>query len=102
MNLNDLELHDARLLSIAQDVVARQVDIRIAYYPTAQDRERVEGTLRFTGVHSLQQLANFDLLAKHAGAGNITQLITGEAPQTTQLFLARGLVVVVAESVALV
>ena len=101
MNLSELEFHDARLLALSQDVVAKQVDIRVAYYPRPNSRDRVEATLRFTGVRSLQQLADFDLLALHANFGNVTQVVLGETANTTHLVLARGLIVVVADHVTL-
>lgn len=49
MDLAQLELHDANLLGVVLDPVARTADVRLAYYPNEQSPERVLGTLRFTG-----------------------------------------------------
>lgn len=102
MNLSQLELHDANLLSVSFDAAAQTADIAVAYYVNEQSSERVFGILRFTDVVYFNQIVDFDLLKKHSGAGNIVQWITGEVPCTSYLYLARGLIVVKSASVDLV
>lgn len=102
MDLAQLELHDAVLLGINLDPVARSAEIRLAYYPSEQASERVAGTLRFSGVSHFNQLADIELLAEHAKAGNVSYWVTGETPGLTHIYLARGLISVTAASVELV
>jgi len=102
MDLAQLELHDAVLLGINLDPVARSAEVRLAYYPSEQAIERVHGTLRFNDVSHFNQLLDLGLLAEHASAGNVSYWITGETPGLTHIYLARGLISVTAASVALV
>ena len=101
MELSDLELHDARLLATHFDVVAQVADIRIAYYPSPTERNRMHGVLRFTGVRHFNQLADSTALAAHASFGNISHWVTGETPGMTYIYLARGLIVIEAAAVVL-
>ena len=80
MDLSQLELHDARLLGVHLDPVARVAEIRLAFYPDAQAQDRVDGMLRFAGVSQFNQLADLELLERHAGAGNVSYWATGETP----------------------
>lgn len=96
------DLHDAVLLGISLNPVDRTAEVRLAYYPTTGASERVEGTLLFSGVKEFNQQIDLDLLASHRAFGNVTQCITGERPGLTHIYLARGLMAVVAASVSLV
>ena len=102
MDVSQLELHDADLLGIALDPVGRTADVRLAFYPDEQSSKRVVGTLRFVGVSHFNQLLDLDLLEEHAGAGNVSQWVTGERPGVSHIFLARGLIAVTAASVEMV
>ena len=102
MELSKLELHDADLLAVHLDPVARVAEVHLAYYPTEQARERVRGTLRFTGVSHFNQIADLVQLESHAGAGNVSYWVTGETPSVSYIYLARGLIAVTAASVELV
>lgn len=96
------DLHDATLLGVSLDPVARTAELRLAYYPDGRAAARVQGVLRFSGVKEFNQLLDFDLLATHAAFGNVTQCVTGERPGLTHISLARGWVAVTAASVSLV
>ena len=102
MDLQQLELHDAELLSVAMDAQRATVDVRLAYYADAQTRERVVGTLRFHGVHRFNQIMDLDQLRSHARAGNVSYWVTGESPGISHIYLARGFVEVAATSVEMV
>jgi hypothetical protein len=102
MDISQLELHDAELLAVHLDPVARVVEVRVAYYPDKQARERVPGTLRFTDVSQFNQIADLLQLESHAGAGNVGYWVTGETPGVSYIYLARGLIAVTAASVKLV
>ena len=101
MNLQQLELHDANLLGVHLDPVERMVDVRLAYYPNEQAKDRIPGTLRFEGVSHFHQLTDLIQLQDHASAGNVSQWITGETPGVSYIYLARGLIAVTAASVTL-
>lgn len=102
MDLAQLELHDANLLGVVLDPVARTADVRLAYDPNEQSPERVLGTLRFTGVSQFNQLADLELLEEHARFGNISQWVSGERSGVSYIYLARGLISVTAVSVELI
>ena len=102
MRLSQLELHDAQLLSVHLDPVSQIAEVRVAYYANEQDRERFQGTLRFTGVSHFNQMADVTQLKDHAGPGNVTQWIAGEPPGMSYIYLVRGLIAVSAASVELV
>ena len=102
MDLSHLDFHDANLLGVALDPVARTAQIRLAYDTGEQSPERVLGTLVFTGVTQFNQLADLELLQAHAQFGNVSQWVSGELPGISYLYLARGLIAVTAASVELV
>ncbi|WP_267126138.1 hypothetical protein [Xanthomonas sacchari] len=95
-----MEFHDAVLLGVSLDTVERAAEIRLAYYPSSQSRERVLGILCFRGVARLNQITDLDALQQHAGPGNISQFVTGEQPGISHLYLVRGLIEIVANAVA--
>ena len=101
MSLNEAtpELHDARLDGVSLDPVGRTAEIRIAYYPHDTSASRVPASIRFSGVRQFHQLVDLELLEAHRSAGNVTQWITGERPGLTEIYLARGLISVTADSV---
>ncbi|KMM75013.1 hypothetical protein ACP93_13610 [Xanthomonas sp. NCPPB 1128] len=100
MDLSQLDFHDATLLGVSLDPAERAAEIRLAYYPTSQSRERVLGVLCFSGVTRFNQIADLEALQQHAGPGNISQLVSGEPPGVSHLYLVRGLVEIAATSVA--
>ena len=102
MDLSQLELHDANLLGIVLDPVARTAEVRVAYYASEHSSERVLGTLRFLGVSHFNQLTDLDLLEQHAKAGNVSQWVSGERSGVSYIHLARGLIAITAASVELV
>lgn len=98
MNLSQLELHDANLLRVTLDPVARTVEIRLAYYGSSDSRERIQGVLRFGGVSRFNQLTDLVLIEEHSRFGNVSQFVTGEQPGVSHLYLARGLIEIAAVS----
>lgn len=99
MDLSRLELHDANLLAVAIDPVARTVTVKLAYYPSGDSPKRVAGTLQFSGVTHFNQLSDLELLEQHAKSGNVSQGIFGESVGMSYIYLARGLISVAASSV---
>lgn len=102
MDIQQLELHDARLLGVSLDPVERTAEVRLAYYPNEAAGERTLGKLRFKGVRHFNQLADLDQLESHAKAGNVNHWVTGETPMVSYIYLARGLIAVTAVSVELI
>jgi hypothetical protein len=102
MDLQQLELHDAELLSVTMDAQRATVEVRLAYYSDSQSRERVVGMLRFSGVSRFNQIVDLDHLRNHARAGNVSYWVTGESPGVSYIYLARGLVEVAATSIEIV
>lgn len=102
MNLQELELHDARLLGVSLDPVARSAEVRLAYYLNEQAHERVLGTLRFKGVGQFNQLADLEQLEQHAGPGNVSYWVVGGSPDASYIHLVGGLIAVTATSVELI
>lgn len=102
MDLHQLELHDAELLSVTMDAQLGTVEVRLAYYSDAHSRERVVGTLRFTGVRHFNQITDVEQLRNHARAGNVSHLVTGESPSVSHIYLVRGLIEITAASVEVV
>ena len=101
MDISQLELHDANLLGVTLDPVARTVEVKLAYYPSEQSSKRVLGTLRFSGVSHFNQLSDLELLEQHAKFGNVSQWVCGESSGASYIYLARGLIAVTATSVEL-
>ena len=102
MDVQQLELHDAELLSVTMNAQRGTVEVQLAYYADTQSRERVIGTLRFSGVRRFNQLVDLDQLRNHARSGNVSDWVTGESPGISLIFLARGLIEVAAGSVEMV
>ncbi|NUO76069.1 MAG: hypothetical protein HOQ32_08645 [Lysobacter sp.] len=102
MDLSQLELHDALLLGVAFDPVARTVQVRLAYYPTEQASHRVAGCLRYGGVSQFNQLVDLDQLANHASAGNVIQWRPSKGSGASAIHLIGGLIAVTAASVEFV
>jgi hypothetical protein len=102
MDLSKLELHDANLLGVTLDPVARIVEVKLAYYASEQLSERVMGTLRFSGVSHFNQLSDLDLLEQHSKFGNVSQWVSGESLGASYIYLARGLIAITATSVELI
>jgi hypothetical protein len=102
MDISKLDLHDANLLGIALDPVSRTAKVMLAYYEGEASSARVSGTLYFHGVSRFNQLVDLEGLEAHAFAGNVTQWVSGERQGTSHLYLARGLIEVVSDSIELV
>ncbi|MDQ1091203.1 hypothetical protein QE400_000616 [Xanthomonas sacchari] len=100
MDLSQLDFHDATLLGVSIDPVERTAEIRLAYYPSSQSRDRVFGVLCSRGVMRFNQIADLDALQQHAGPGNVSQFVTGEQPGVSHLYLVSGLIEIAATSVA--
>lgn len=95
-DLNDIELHDATLLSITTDHRTRTVTVALAYYPASDSRDRIDARLKFSDVLRVQETADLEELQDHAKAGNIVQWIPSQGPGTTYLHLVRGFIAVTA------
>lgn len=90
------------LLGISLDPVKRSAEVRVAYYSGGVSQERQLVILRFTGVSHFNQIVDLDQLECHAGAGNISNWVSGESPGVSYIYLVRGLIVVTAASVQFV
>lgn len=95
-NPANIDLHDARLKSIAADYVDRRVTVAIAYHPTPESPERVPAQIRFTDVTHWNEVTDLLELQNHAWAGNISYWVPAVGPGTTFIYLARGLISVTA------
>ena len=101
MTLLDIELHDARLASLATDYVQREVTISIEYYPAGASTRKA-ATIRFMGVTQLNEVSDLLELQSHASAGNIVHWVPAVGAGTTYIHLARGLITVTAGSLVFV
>ena len=98
MNLLDIELHDARLVSISTDYVKRGVTIAIEYYPAADASQRSAAQIRFMGVTQINEVSDLLELQSHQSAGNISHWVPATGAGTTFIHLAQGLVAITASS----
>jgi|SRR5687768_3984508 hypothetical protein len=98
MNPLEIELHDARLISVATDYVTRDVTIAIEYYPTAGTQKRKPAQIRFTEVTQLNEVSDLLELQSHASAGNISHWVPALCAGTTFIHLAQGLIAITASS----
>ena len=102
MDLQELELHDAVMLGQTLDPVGRTAELRIAYYPKTDSKNRVGAVLRFEGVSHFHQLADLVELEDNARAGNVGYWVPSAGPGITYIYLVRGLIAVTATSVELI
>ena len=102
MDLQRLELHDARLLGLSVDPIERTVELRISYYLREADSKRIDGTVKFSGVTQLRQDADLLELADHHGPGNISRWIPALEGGTSYIHLVRGLIAVTADRVEMI
>lgn len=98
MNPKKVELHDARLIEMQTEYSTRVVTITVEFYLDPQATERTRARLIFEKVSALSQVAAFDRLAEHAGAGNINYWVPAQKG-TTFIYLADGCLAVTAKSV---
>jgi hypothetical protein len=95
-DLNDIELHDANLLSIATDHRERTVTVTLAYHPVSATRQRVDARLKFFDVVRMQETADLEELQGNAWAGNVVSWLPSQGPGTTYIHLARGFIAITA------
>ena len=102
MNLLDIELHDARLVSVATDYVKRCVTISVEYYPDADASKRQAAQVRFMEVTQINEVSDLVELQSHASAGNISHWVPATGAGTTSIHLVRGLIAITAGSLVFV
>jgi hypothetical protein len=102
MTLLNIELHDARLVSVATDYIKRDVTIAIEYYPATDAPTRKAAQIKFTGVTQLNEVSDLLELQSHASAGNIVHWVPAIGAGTTYIHLARGLLAITASSLVVV
>ena len=98
MDHSDIELHDARLVSVTADYAARCVAIAIEYYASANESVRVSASIQFNDVSRFSELSDLDELQTHATAGNIAYWVPADGSGTTYIHLVRGLISITAKS----
>jgi len=98
----DIELHDARLISVSADYRRCKVVVLIEYYPTSNASSRVPATIRFDGVTHFNEIIDLEDLQSNAAAGNISYWIPSEGSGTTYIHLARGLISIAASTLVFV
>src|SRR6476646_4449694 len=89
--LSKIDLHDAVLHSVAVDITKRTVTIRISVYRSDQAPKRELAEVRFTGVRSVLNSADFDQLLDNASAGNVNAWYP-VTDGTTHIHLIHGLI----------
>jgi hypothetical protein len=99
--LDKIELHDALINSVKIDFEAGSVAIDIAYYASAESRQRVPAVLLFEGVESISQTLSMARVRQNAAAGNINYWVPSDGSGTTYIYVVDGCVVVTAKSVSL-
>lgn len=98
-NLEELELHDAILKSMATDFAANTVNITLAYYAAADHTRRSDIAIRFEGVRSISQISDLDRLQKNAFAGNVNYWRVGDRETPSYIYLTDGCIAIAAEKV---
>jgi len=97
MDHSGIELHDARLVSVTTDYVARRVVVAIDYYPNPNASVRVPASIQFNGVSRFNELSDLDELQSNAAAGNISYWVPAIDSGTTYIYLVRGLIGITAK-----
>lgn len=99
LDIDSIELHDALLVGISSDFVAKTVTINFAYYAPENAGSREPLTLRFEGVESVANIIDFEKLRKNAFAGNVNYWIP-EVNGTSHIYLSDGYIAVTAIAVS--
>jgi hypothetical protein len=94
----NIELHDARLVSIATDFVSGRATLSIEYYPRADSSTRRPASIRFLGVTRLNEAYDLEELHRNAGAGNISYWTPADGDGTTYVYFSHGFLAVTAVS----
>lgn len=86
------DLHDALIDSMQVDYAKGQLRIELRYYPEGQkSKSRVPLSLEFSGVTSLQHLADFSELVANAFAGHVVFWLPGPV---TNIHLTGGIIII--------
>lgn len=102
-NLDDVELHDGRLLGMHVNYGAGEVSINISIYKGSQSRDREDKVVRFIGVKSLSAINAFSDLALNFSAGNINYWVPAKNGRgVTHIYLVNGCISVESESIELI
>ena len=88
--------HDAQILSVSFDVMAKSVSIRIAGYKSDNARDRQQATITFEQVTDLLVSADINELLDNHGAGNVNHWHIAQAAGTSYLYLVEGYIAITA------
>ncbi len=97
--LDDIELHDAQLISLRIDYAKRSAIVELSFYEdhrTADARRRA--TVSFCEVKSVSHVVDIVQLSDNLAAGNVTNWWPDVAKKT-YIYLAGGCLIIEAETV---
>jgi len=99
MNLEQIELHDARLHRTSIDYEAKTVLVELDFYASEKSSERKRAEIFFGGVASVSHLADMVRLESHASAGNVNYWVPAtDGP--TYIYLSDGCLAITARSIS--
>lgn len=97
-DLNAIELHDALLVSLSINYLAKTMAIRVEFYKDAAlDSHRQPAQIIFEGVGSISHTGDLDALQDNSSAGNISYWSPNPGG-TTYIYLVNGSIAVRAET----
>ena len=102
LDLDSIELHDAQLKKMDINYISKEVMISLDYYENQNANTRQFGMIKFEGVISITQIADFQRLNEHFSAGNINYWVPAKVAGITYIYLSDGCLVINAENVKLI
>ncbi len=95
-DLDQVEMHDALLKSMAVDYVAKSITICVEFYERKNERQRKSAAIIFDQVESISAMNDIDVLQKHTFAGHISDWVPARGRGTTSIYLVGGAISVTA------
>jgi hypothetical protein len=93
-NLEEIELHDALLISMNIDYVTKVVTIGVEFYKGGNDRDRRTALISFEGVESMSQISDMDRLQENIFADNVNYWLPAQHGGVTYIYLVHGCVAI--------
>jgi hypothetical protein len=99
LDLENIELHDARIKKMNADYISKVVSIDLDFYENSNSCNRQSGSIIFEGVESISQVCDFNRLSQHLNAGNINYWVPAQYGGTTYIYLADGCIAITAKKI---
>lgn len=98
MDLDAIELHDAKIALLDINYLDKSVLICIDFYESRDSKSRRSAKIVFRGVGSISMVCAMDRIADNANAGNVNYWTPAIAPGTTYIYLVDGCIAICSES----